>query len=88
MFHIQKKMVAGCGDINTACSLVASGNLSCVAEFDVQGKAQSQDKKTCFSKFQRIKEDMADGCKEVKGNIKTSSSLSIVCCRFYRKGEF
>ena len=81
-------MGAGCGVTSTACSLVASGNLSWTAEFCVQGEAQAQDKKTRFSKFQRIKEDMADGCKEVKGNIKTSSSLSIVCCRFHRKGEF
>lgn len=42
----------------------------------------------CSSKFQRIKKGMAGGCEEVKRNSKRSISLSIVCCRFHRKGEF
>jgi len=40
--------------------------ISAAQQCCVQGETQAWDKNTCFSKFQRIKEDMADGCKEVK----------------------
>ena len=60
-----KKSSAGCGVISIRSS-ARFGNLNHAAEFSVQGAAQTQEKKTCFNKFQRIKQDMADGYKEAK----------------------
>lgn len=63
-------MGVGCGIISTACSVAASGNLSCTAEFCVQGQAQAQDKKTHCSEFQRIKEDRQMDVRKSKGTLK------------------
>lgn len=63
-------MGAGCGIISTACNVAASGNLSCTAEFCVQGQAQAQDKNTHFSEFQRTKEDRQMDVRKLKGTLK------------------
>lgn len=86
MFHIQKNW---CMMWTQYClqlhSIWESLGICCTAEFYVQGEAQRQDKKTCFSKFQRIKEDMQMDIWKLKGTLNQAAVSALFAVGFTGK---